>query len=205
MSLAVREVMATHPITVRPHETARHAYQLMRDNRFRHLPVVEDGRLVGILSDRDLRPVLLSPGLARARVRELMSEDLTTVGPDTPIEEAASLLVVKKIGCLPVVAQGQLVGIVTETDLLAVLVELLGLLTQSTRLDVGVAGGPDAYERIVEIIRVHEGRILSVGAVPGSEGKTVFSVRLQPCDTRPIVEALRTAGFEVLSHRRTRA
>ena len=202
MSLAVREVMATHPITVRPHETARHAYQLMRDNRFRHLPVVEDGRLVGILSDRDLRPVLLSPGLARARVRELMSEDLTTVGPDTPIEEAASLLVVKKIGCLPVVAQGQLVGIVTETDLLAVLVELLGLLTQSTRLDVGVAGGPDAYERIVEIIRVHEGRILSVGAVPGSEGKTVFSVRLEPCDTRPIVEALRTAGFEVLSHRR---
>lgn len=205
MSLAVREVMATHPITVRPHETARHAYQLMRDNRFRHLPVVEDGRLVGILSDRDLRPVLLSPGLARARVRELMSEDLTTVGPDTPIEEAASLLVVKKIGCLPVVAQGQLVGIVTETDLLAVLVELLGLLTQSTRLDVGVAGGPDAYERIVEIIRVHEGRILSVGAVPGSEGKTVFSVRLEPCDTRPIVEALRTAGFEVLSHRRARA
>ena len=205
MSLAVREVMATHPITVRPHETARHAYQLMRDNRFRHLPVVEDGRLVGILSDRDLRPVLLSPGLARARVRELMSEDLTTVGPDTSIEEAASLLVVKKIGCLPVVAQGQLVGIVTETDLLAVLVELLGLLTQSTRLDVGVAGGPDAYERIVEIIRVHEGRILSVGAVPGSEGKTVFSVRLEPCDTRPIVEALRTAGFEVLSHRRGRA
>jgi acetoin utilization protein AcuB len=205
MSLAVREVMATHPITVRPHETARHAYQLMRDNRFRHLPVMEDGRLVGILSDRDLRPVLLSPGLARARVRELMSEDLTTVGPDTPIEEAASLLVVKKIGCLPVVAQGQLVGIVTETDLLAVLVELLGLLTQSTRLDVGVAGGPDAYERIVEIIRVHEGRILSVGAVPGSEGKTVFSVRLEPCDTRPIVEALRTAGFEVLSHRRARA
>ena len=205
MSLAVREVMATHPITVRPHETARHAYQLMRDNRFRHLPVVEDGRLVGILSDRDLRPVLLSPGLARARVRELMSEDLTTVGPDASIEEAASLLVVKKIGCLPVVAQGQLVGIVTETDLLAVLVELLGLLTQSTRLDVGVAGGPDAYERIVEIIRVHEGRILSVGAVPGSEGKTVFSVRLEPCDTRPIVEALRTAGFEVLSHRRGRA
>jgi acetoin utilization protein AcuB len=205
MSLPVRDVMATDPITVRPHETARHAYQLMRDNRFRHLPVMEDGRLVGILSDRDLRPVLLSPGLARARVRELMSEDLTTVGPDTPIEEAASLLVVKKIGCLPVVTQGRLVGIVTETDLLAVLVELLGLLTQSTRLDVGVAGGPDAYERIVEIIRAHEGRIISVGAVPGSEGKTVFSVRLQPCDTRPIVEALRTAGFEVLSHRRGRA
>jgi acetoin utilization protein AcuB len=202
MSLTVRDVMATDLVTVQPHETARHAYRLMRDRRFRHLPVVESGRLVGILSDRDLRPVLLSPTLARVRVGELMSEDLTTVMPDAPVEEAASLLVVKKIGCLPVVADGRLVGIVTETDLLAVLVELLGLLTQSTRLDVGVAGGPDAYERIVEIIRAHDGRIISVGAVPGSEGKTVFSVRLEPRDPRPIVEALRAAGFEVLSHRR---
>jgi acetoin utilization protein AcuB len=174
----------------------------MRDHRFRHLPVVEDGQLLGILSDRDLRPVLLSPTLARARVGELMSEDLTTVGPDALVEEAASLLVVKKIGCLPVVADGRLVGIVTETDLLGVLVELLGLLTQSTRLDVAVAGGPDAYERIVEIIRAHDGRIISVGAVPGSESKTVFSVRLEPRDPRPIVEALQAAGFEVLSHRR---
>jgi len=202
MSLTVRDVMATDLVTVRPHQSARHAYRLMRDHRFRHLPVVEDGQLVGILSDRDLRPVLLSPTLTRARVGELMSEDLTTVVPDASVEEAASLLVVKKIGCLPVVADGRLVGIVTETDLLAVLVELLGLLTQSTRLDVGVAGGPDAYERIVEIIRAHDGRIISVGAVPGSEGKTVFSVRLEPRDPRPIVEALRTAGFEVLSHRR---
>jgi acetoin utilization protein AcuB len=202
MSLTVRDVMATDLVTVRPHESARHAYRLMRDHRFRHLPVVEGGQLVGILSDRDLRPVLLSPTLARARVDELMSEDLTTVMPDAPVEEAASLLVVKRIGCLPVVADGRLVGIVTETDLLAVLVELLGLLTQSMRLDVGVAGGPDAYERIVEIIRAHDGRIISVGAVPGVEGKTVFSVRLEPRDPRPIVEALRTAGFEVLSHRR---
>jgi acetoin utilization protein AcuB len=204
MSLTVRDVMVTNPVTVRPHETARHAYQLMRDHRFRHLPVVEDGELVGILSDRDLRPVLLSPTLARARVGELMSENLTTVGPEALVEEAASLLVVKKIGCLPVVADGRLVGIVTETDLLGVLVELLGLLTQSTRLDVAVAGGPDAYERIVEIIRAHDGRIISVGAVPGPEGKTVFSVRLEPRDPRPIVDALRVAGFEVLSHRRDR-
>jgi acetoin utilization protein AcuB len=205
MSLTVRDVMATDLVTVRPRETARYAYRLMRDHRFRHLPVVEDGRLVGILSDRDLRPVLLSPGLARVRVRELMSEELTTVGPDTPVEEAASLLVIKKIGCLPVMAHDRLVGIVTETELLAVLVELLGLLTQSTRLDVGVAGGPDAYERIVEIIRAHDGRIISVGAVPGAEGKTVFSVRLELGDTRSIVEALRMAGFEVLSHRRGEA
>jgi acetoin utilization protein AcuB len=199
--LTVREIMATDPVTVGPRETARHAWKLMRDHRFRHLPVVAGGRLVGVLSDRDLRPVLLSPALARARVVELMSERLTTIHPGAPIEEAASLLVVKKIGCLPVVEGDRLVGIVTKTDLLAVLVEVLGLLTQSTRLDVEVTGGPEAYERAVEIVRQEGGRIISVGAVPSRAGTTVFSVRLEPCDPTPLVAALRAAGFRVLSHR----
>lgn len=200
MALTVRDIMATDLVTVGPAETARSAYKVMRDRRIRHLPVVTGGRLIGILSDRDLRPVLLSPGLARARVAELMSEDLTTVPPEATVEEAASLLVMKKIGCLPVLDEGRLVGIVTETDLLAVLVEVLGLLTESTRLDVGVDGGPDAYERVVEIIRQHRGRIISVGAVPATAGQTVFSVRLEPCDPSPLVSALARAGFKVLSH-----
>ncbi len=200
MALTVRDIMVTDLVTVGPQETARSAYKLMRDRKFRHLPVVVDDRLVGILSDRDLRPVLLSPGLARARVGELMSETLTTITPQTPVEEAASLLVVKKIGCLPVLDRDRVVGIVTETDLLAVLVEILGLLTQSTRLDVQVTGGPDAYERVVGIIRRHHGRIISVGAVPAAAGRTIFSVRLEPCDPRPLVTALAHAGFQVLSH-----
>ena len=199
MALTVRDIMATDLVTVGPEGTARQAYKLMRDRKIRHLPVLAGGRLVGILSDRDLRPVLLSPGLARARVEEIMSEELTTIAPGASVEEAASLLVVKKIGCLPVVEEERLIGIVTETDLLAVLVELLGLLAQSTRLDVGVAGGPDSYERIVEIVRRYRGRILSVGAVPAAAGKTIFSVRLEPCDTRPLVAALTDAGFDVLT------
>jgi acetoin utilization protein AcuB len=117
------------------------------------------------------------------------------------VEDAASLLVVRKIGCLPVVEEERLVGIVTETDLLAVLDELLGLLSQSTRLDVIVPGGPDAYEKVVEVIREHQGQIISVGAVPSPIGETVFSVRLEPCDPRPLAAALTKAGFQVLSPR----
>jgi acetoin utilization protein AcuB len=201
MALSIRDVMSTDPVTVAAGATARQAYEIMRDRRIRHLPVVESGRLVGILSDRDLRPILLSPGLAGATVAELMSEEPATVTPEASVEDAASLLVVRKIGCLPVVEDGRLVGIVTETDLLAVLVELLGLLSQSTRLDVIVPGGPAAYEKVVEVIRGHEGRIMSVGAVPGSGGETIFSVRLEPCDPRPLVTALSRAGFQVLSPR----
>lgn len=200
MALRVRDIMVTELVTVGPDQTAWGAWQLMRDRRFRHLPVVTGGRLAGVLSDRDLRPLLLAPGLAEARVAEIMSDEVTTVSPDAPVEDAASLLVVKKIGCLPVVDNGRLVGIVTETDLLAVLVELLGLLTQSTRIDVRVPGGPDAYARVVDIIRGHDGRIMSVGAVPAAGGETVFSVRLEPCDVRPLVVALTRSGFQVLSH-----
>lgn len=199
MALSVRDIMSTALVTVGPDEAARQAYELMRDHRFRHLPVVSEGRLVGVLSDRDLRPILLSPGLAGATVGELMSDDPTTIGPGAPVEDAASLLVVKKIGCLPVVEGERVVGIVTGTDLLAVLVELLGLLTQSTRLDVAVPGGPEAYEKVVEILRRESARIVSVGAVPGQAGATIFSVRLEPCDTRPLVAALTRAGFQVLS------
>ncbi len=201
MALSVRDVMSTDLVTVRPAESVRRAYEIMRDRRIRHLPVIENDRLVGILSDRDLRPVLLSPGLTGASVAELMSEGPTTITPDTSVEDAASLLVVRKIGCLPVVEGERLVGIVTETDLLAVLVEMLGLLSQSTRLDVVVPGGPAAYEKVVEVIRGHQGQIMSVGAVPGPSGETIFSVRLEPCDPRPLVTALTKAGFQVLSPR----
>ena len=199
MALSVRDVMSTDLVTVRPAESVRRAYEIMRDRRIRHLPVIENDRLVGILSDRDLRPILLSPGLTGASVAELMSEALTTIAPDASVEDAASLLVVRKIGCLPVVEGDRLVGIVTETDLLAVLVELLGLLSQSTRLDVVVPGGPDAYEKVVEVIRSHQGQIMSVGAVPGRAGGTIFSVRLEPCDPRQLAAALTKAGFQVLS------
>lgn len=199
MALAARDIMMRDLVTVRPDEPAPRAWQLMRDRRFRHLPVVRDGRLVGILSDRDLRPVVLSPGFARMTVAELMIEDPTIIGPGTPVEDAASLLVVKKIGCLPVVEQDVLVGIITETDLLAVLVELLGLITKSMRLDIRVPTQPHAYERVVELIRAHGGRIISVGAVPAEAGETTFSVRLEPCDPRPLVTALARAGFQVLS------
>jgi acetoin utilization protein AcuB len=201
MALSVRDVMSTDLVTVRPAESVRRAYEIMRDRRIRHLPVIENDRLVGILSDRDLRPILLSPGLTGASVAELMSEGPTTITPDTSVEDAASLLVVRKIGCLPVVEGERLVGIVTETDLLAVLVEMLGLLSQSTRLDVVVPGGPAAYEKVVEVIRGHQGQIMSVGAVPGPSGETIFSVRLEPCDPRPLVAALTKAGFQVLSPR----
>ena len=158
---------------------------------------------MGILSDRDLRPVLLSPTLARAPRRGAHERGPDHGGPRRPRrgggEPAGGQEDRVPAGDRRRHARGHRDGDRSPRPCSS----SSSACSPSRRGSTWRwPGGPDAYERIVEIIRAHEGRIISVGAVPGSEGKTVFSVRLEPRDPRPIVEALRTAGFEVLSHRR---
>lgn len=127
--MQVREVMVKRVVTIGPREPAKRAWELMRTNRFRHLPVVDGKRVVGIVSDRDLPSIFLSASLDELLVEQIMTENLLTIDPETSVEKAARLMVDRKIGSLPVVSDGELVGIVTETDLLSVLVELLRLRT----------------------------------------------------------------------------
>ena len=132
----VEQVMTREPAVVTPNDSIRTAIQRMRDRSCRRLPVVEDGKVVGIVSDRDLRRATNSPLVLRERwydefmldhvqVRACMTADPVTVSPLTPIVEAAKLMRDKKFVGLPVVADGRLVGIVTETDLLNYLIQTL--------------------------------------------------------------------------------
>lgn len=132
----VEQVMTREPAVVTRNDSIRTAIQRMRDRGCRRLPVVEDGKVVGIVSDRDLRRATNSPLVLRERwydefmldhvqVRACMTADPVTVSPATPIVEAAKLMRDKKFGGLPVVADGRLVGIVTETDLLNYLIRTL--------------------------------------------------------------------------------
>ncbi|HEX7126893.1 MAG TPA: CBS domain-containing protein [Thermodesulfobacteriota bacterium] len=127
--MRVREWMQPLPETATPEMPVAEAYRRMRRGGFRHLPVIEGGRLVGIVSDRDLplaRPEVATPGsvqaadqaMARLAVRDVMSREVTTVDPDRPVEEAARVMLDLRVGSLPVVDEGRLVGILTETDLL---------------------------------------------------------------------------------------
>lgn len=132
----VEQVMTREPAVITRNDSIRTAIQRMRDRGCRRLPVVEDGKVVGIVSDRDLRRATNSPLVLRERwydefmldhvqVRACMTADPVTVSPATPIVEAAKLMRDKKFGGLPVVADGRLVGIVTETDLLNYLIRTL--------------------------------------------------------------------------------
>jgi acetoin utilization protein AcuB len=198
-------------VTISPDENLEVAFQLMVTNKIRHLPVVEEDRLVGILSERDLKSALIHsrndrpshdffvipPGVP---VSQVMTQDPIQITPDTDVEEAARVMYRQKIGSLPVVEKGRVVGIITESDILAIFIEIMGVIESSSRVDVEMDEDPDSLNRAADIIRRKEGRIISIAmAAPDDERRRTYYFRLASCDTSPIVEALREEGFEVKS------
>ncbi len=122
--MIVAELMTPKPVTVAPSDTLQTALERMEAGRFRQVPVVDEDRLVGILTDRDTRQHIGQ--LGHTRVDAVMSAHPFSVRPSTPVEKAAHLLITNKIGSLPVVEDGKLVGIVSASDMLRALETLLG-------------------------------------------------------------------------------
>lgn len=136
MPKLVRDCMTRSPHIIGPQETLRSAQDLMGLRRIRHLPVIEHGKLVGLLTDRDLRRVLPSPisphgatdvdgVLDGTPVGRVMVRTPTTIGPAQPLREAVEIFIDKKYGALPVMEDGKLVGIVSMIDALRACLELL--------------------------------------------------------------------------------
>lgn len=132
----VRDHMSPDPIVVAPGDTLRKARQLIKDYGLRRFPVVENGDLVGIVTDRDVRQADISSAvmqerryvdyiLDRIQVGGIMTSHPITVTPGTSLREAADLILKNKIGGLPVIDSGRLVGIITETDLIKALMAML--------------------------------------------------------------------------------
>lgn len=125
----VREIMMGSPVTLRPDDTLDLASDVISLGRIRHIPVVEKGQLVGIVSGRDLMGAATnhifglkqksrSALLKSVLIKDIMKKHVVTMEPETPIKEAARVMADKKIGCVPVVSEGSLVGLVTTTDIL---------------------------------------------------------------------------------------
>jgi acetoin utilization protein AcuB len=133
--IIVKNVMTENPLTLGPDAPLREAVNLMRERKIRHLPVVEDGgRLVGMLTDRDVRHAALVPALAQhlpwelrrlksLRIRDVMTWSVVTTRPEATLAQAGVTMFQRRIGSLPVVDDGRLVGILTETDVLSALTQ----------------------------------------------------------------------------------
>jgi acetoin utilization protein AcuB len=208
--MLVRSRMTPEVLTASPDTTLAEALAVTRERRIRHLPVVEDGRLVGLVSDRDLRLAVppawaaqhedLLAALHQRTVRELMITELVTVSPETPVEDAARLLFTHRIGCLPVLdAEDRLVGILAETDLLRAFTELFGTGADTRRIEVQMPNRPGELARVVRLIGIeHRVNIAGMVVPPLKDADACVAImHLQTTEPERVVHALRKCGYRV--------
>ena len=214
--MLVRELMTPNPVTVRPDTPVPDALRLMRERKVRRLPVIDShGRLVGIVSDKDLLYASPSPAttlavweipelLGKLKVEKVMTHDVITVAEKTPLEEAARIMADKKIGGLPVMQGPDLVGIITETDLFKSLLELLGGRRSGVRIAVAVPAVKGELSKITTAIFEAGGNIVGIGmkGILGSYGdRAEVVLKVQDVDREALVEAVRPVVSEILDVR----
>lgn len=192
--------MHPSPVTINKEALLQDAQKLMKENDFRHLPVVdEDDNMVGFITESDLRQFSFPSMVEDIPVHKVMVINPITINLNASVETAAKLIHDYKIGGLPVLDKKKLVGIFTLSDLLAAFIEVMGLFKSSTRLDVIVnkKGGVDDVTRIV---KKYKGEIVSVALESQTSRRKVHYFRLDKCDdVEPIVKALEKAGHKVIS------
>jgi len=206
--MLVRDIMQTHPVSATLETRLPHLLRLLQRRGFRHLPVVDGGRLVGIISDRDLKQSMISAAsMAEGRERDRLLDELTagqimaravvTIGPTIGVDEAARLMATRKISALPVTEGDRLVGIVTETDVLQLFVRAMGVLEPSSRLDVIVRDPAAGLGEIVRSIEETGSRISSVMTLAMPTGEREVVLRLATINPGPAVKALEAKGYVV--------
>jgi acetoin utilization protein AcuB len=193
-------LMVSNPITISAHASISEAIELMKINSIRHLPVVsEENLLEGFLTLADLKQGLIPSMLGDLNLRDLMITEPITVGPDDDVEIAAQLIYKHKIGGMPVVDNGQLVGIITATDILRTFIDMMGILTSTSRIDVVVGDKPGGLKEALQIINDKGADIINVGMTANQTGQRAYYFRLAACKTANIKKALEKQGFEVLA------
>jgi len=200
--VVVSHWMSTDLVTISKEASIQEAMALMKQQSVRHLPVVDQKMiLLGWITDADLRGVLIASMLEELTLEDVMIRKPFTIHPEMALEDAARILLDKRVGGLPIVKNGTLVGVITVTDILSAFITFLGLFTESTRLDIKVSGSPNPLPEITRIVRLHGAEIISLCHLPLEEGPEFsYSIRLKKTDVKPIIADLEEHGIEVVSY-----
>jgi len=209
----IRSKMTKEPVTITKQTTIADALELMRKHNIRRLPVLENNKLVGIVTDRDLSEVSPSPAttlsvfeinylLAKMKIKDVLpkNQKVVTISPDAFVEEAAIIMREHKIGALPVLEKNKLVGIITETNIFDAFIELLGVKEQGCRIDIEVDDVPGVLADVTQIIR-DDGANISRVAVFREEGKTFIVIRLTTFYGEPIIKTLEEHGYKITAYK----
>lgn len=201
--------MTQNPITIHSAATVADASELMRSHKFRRLPVVDNGKLVGIVTDRDLTEVSPSPAttlsifelnylLAKMQVKDIMAKNVISISSDATVEEAALIMYNKKIGGLPVIDYaGTVSGIITETDIFKCLVDVMGLPGGTTRLTIDVTNKVGVLHEITSVFAAMDINIGSLASYTLPDGKGELVVRANIDNVEELSDALAQKGYTV--------
>jgi acetoin utilization protein AcuB len=196
--MLVGERMTTNPATAGDRMKVRKALEAMKEHRLRHLPVLDaDENLVGIVSEKDL--LRAEP---ESRVKEVMTQEVITVTEYTALEEAARIMADGKISSLPVMRNGKLVGIVTETDLFQIFLELLGAREEGVRLTMLIPEEKGMLASVTSEIANMGGNILALGTFMGEDPTNrMVTVKVADVDTAKLVAIMEALGMEIVDVR----
>jgi len=213
--MLVKERMTLHPLTMEPTASITEAHRYMRENNIRHLPIVDKrNRLAGLVTRETLLQAMPSSvttlsiwemnyALNKLKVRDVMVKDVITVEEDVSIEKAARIMAENKIGCLPVMRGKALVGIITDTDMLSTLMELMGARQAGVRVTLQVLDAPGELAKVMVAIAQQGGDIAACGAYPAEEPlKANITLKVRHVPQDDLVANLRELeGVEVLDVR----
>jgi acetoin utilization protein AcuB len=210
--MLVKEQMTANPVTVKLGTSVPDALSLMRERKIRRVPVLDaKGKLVGIASEKDLLFASASPAtslnvweinslLSKLIVDRFMSRKIITVTEDTPIEEAARIMADNKFGGLPVVRKGELVGIITETDIFRSFLEMLGGRRKGLRVMATVEGGKGTFAKVVNAIAAAGGDIVGLGCVEMKDAGVMrwqLTMKIQDVTKRKLENAIKPVVLEI--------
>lgn len=209
--MLVKDRMSKPPITIRENVGVEEALRLMHSENVRRLPVVDKhGKMLGIVSELDLLKVSPSPAtslsvyeipylMAKIKMKDVMTKDVITVTEDTPLEEAARVMADNKIGGLPVMRDDKLVGIITETDLFKIFLEMLGGREEGVRISMFVPDEEGMLAKIAGRIAEMGLNITALSTIMGEDPSTyLMTIRVdQSADMEALVAAMEEMGLEV--------
>ncbi len=210
--MLIKDWMTTDVITIDPEDTVLDAMHIMRENKIRRLPVAKDKKLLGIITEKDIKTFSPSKAstldiyemhniLAETLVKDVMTKKVITVSPDDPIEKAALILRDKRIGGLPVVDEkNNLVGVITAIDVFDVFVEAMGMRIPGARISIVLDDRPGAIAEMAKIIKQHELNIVSLATFfLKDQAKRDVVIRVSGKDESIMrsVEDLKAAGFNI--------
>jgi len=210
--MIVGKRMQKNPIVLKKGDSLKVASRLIKVHRIRHLPVVdENNHLIGIVADRDVKKASASDAttldihelfylLDRIGVDEIMTKKVVTVGPELPLEQAAKILHDRKFGCLPVLENNELVGIITTSDVLEFIMDAMDVNSSCTRVELELEDKPEQLLKVLQAMEGHGYQISSVITSPEREGESkIVTLHLNCKDDNELRKTLEDADFKIIS------